>query len=451
MKGGIFSIVVLFFIISGCGKHEIIENIAEEKFYTSNIMGIVQNENNFPIEGAKVIFNGQSTQTDKNGVYLFASVQVSSRHNLIRIEKAGFLPGIRVFTTGEPALLRQFTVLIKKETGGATLGYGANIENGDYSIKIPTGSIFSESGNPYTSSGYITLHYFSYYFIGREHAPGNFVGYSLSNVPHKLRSFGMIYLDYRAQNESQLQIGNGQSITLSVKIHYDVLDEAPSKIPLWYFDYATGYWQEAGFALREGDKYVGTIKRFGLWGFNYGEPAVVVSGKVTYDDGARYNIPIYFSHLKSQCNHNPRDYTNYDGSFSTWIPNKSPNQLSFYTENAQVYKSGEFSPCQQNCNLGNINLSIYGTNQVTGKVIDCNNQPLKMGYVYRGSSSASPSAFVPVFDGIVFDNIFDTFFNGNNISYTTFDMETLERCNTYTFPLKLSKTLDLGTMVACKD
>lgn len=66
----------------------------------------------------------------------------------------------------------------------------------------------------------------------------------------------------QSTNGQKLQIASGKKVKMSNKVPNELLDKAPSTIPLWYFDESLGYWIEKGEAHLVNDSYVGEVGHF---------------------------------------------------------------------------------------------------------------------------------------------------------------------------------------------
>ena len=88
MKIQLLLFTILSLLVSSCVKEESDFIKGEQGHtYTSNILGIVIDEEGQPIKDANVTFNGVTKTTDENGVYQFKDVEVSDRHSNLRIKK----------------------------------------------------------------------------------------------------------------------------------------------------------------------------------------------------------------------------------------------------------------------------------------------------------------------------------------------------------------------------
>lgn len=442
MPKSIFYPLCFIALLFGCGKNEIVSLNSEENFYECEIMGFVAFDTYYGIEGAIVTFNGETVLTDQRGVFRFNAVKVSSKHNLIRIVKEGYHKDVRVFMTDRPAIIKINSGLIKRSCGDGFNAYdGKDRQGHNYSYTFLPNSIVLESGISYTS--FVDL--CSEYIEPRDNKNmvGNFVGYDLNNNPFKLRPLGVINLEMMGVGGQNIRMANGKTISLSVDIPDDMLSESPKSIPLWYFDFEAGYWKDGGIAIREGNKYEANVSKVGYWGFHLASEAVMISGNTVLSDREPVYHPSDFNYLPGYSPNYNYETTNYDGSFKVWAP-KDENLGIIFSYGSTTHKA-DVSKCGQECKLGNINLSILFNKTITGAVVDCNNNPVKSGYIKR-RSNFSDEVYVPVVNGRFNDNVYWNII-GTVASYYPIDIDNNQESKPTHAPV--SGPADIGTIIAC--
>ena len=115
--------------------------------------------------------------------------------------------------------------------------------------------------------------------------PGSFVANDKNGKRVILSSYGMLAVELSSATGEKLQIKTGNTATLTIPIPAASVSSAPSTIPLWYIDEATGIWQEEGSATKQGNSYVGTVKHFSFWNCDYPNDAVDLSLTLQTPDG----------------------------------------------------------------------------------------------------------------------------------------------------------------------
>ena len=435
-------IILLFLLLTfeSCTKMEMAEPTNEEVFYVCEIMGIVPPD--YGGIGAIVSFNGVTTQTDQRGIYRFNEVKVSSKHNLIRIVKEGYYEDVRVFMTDRPAIIKIRSGLNKKSCGGGFNAFnGSDRQGNKYSYTFLPNSIVLESGISYTS--FVDL--CSEYIDPRDNKSivGNFVGYDLNNKPFKLRPLGVISLEMMGVGGQNIRMAEGKTISLSVEIPDDMLSESPTSIILWYFDFNSGYWREGGIAIRDGSKYKANVSKVGYWGFHLAREAVIISGNTVLADGNPVYHPSDINYVQGLSPFFNYETTNFDGSFKEWAP-KDQNLGIRFNYGSTTHKA-DVTKCGQECKLGDIKLSIVFNKTITGAVVDCNNNPVKSGYIKR-RSNFSDEVYVPVVNGRFNDNVYWNII-GTVASYYPIDIDNNQESKPTHAPV--SGPADIGTIIAC--
>lgn len=451
MKHIAFLFILVIFI--GCGKSDILDRNSE-KFSICNIMGIVNTDSNFPVEGAIVNFNGINTTTDTNGVYFFEGVEVSSLHNIVKIQKEGYHNSSRLFTSNQESILRQNTNLSRKEPIDYNPTNSLKYYSNYHSTDIKANTIVLESGQSLSATGNLYSRYLSPYDF--DEAPGNFVGLDKGNNHCKLFPIGIIRFEMEDLNGFKLKIKDGEKVKIEIKIFSQLLNQATDEIPLWLYNDETGYWVERGFAKKEGDIYVGEVDKLGVWGCCLFEPSTIYNGRIINKEGKNINSAIKFAPNKNfsfigttEQYTTGGEFTNYDGSFSFWASKNEKLDFSFWTEGAETYKY-EAEPCQEDCTLNNISLPDFSSTQITGRVVDCDNNPLRIGYIFRDTNFGI-DYYLPVVNGVFYDNVI-TYVVGTVVSYVAIDMNTREKCLPLDVPISIIPgNKDVGTLIACKN
>jgi len=252
----LFIPLCLFFLLfGGCRKDEPVIHETPETKHTSDIFGVVTHYYQAPVEGALVSFNGKTTLTDKNGIYLFNDVEVSSRHNMIQISKEEFITDYKVFAAGQRSVIFQESYLSggipKRELNTSS---GGKIKGSNFVIDFPGSAFIFDNGEVYTGWAFNVNYDFidigQYNFSYSHSVPGAFIGLDVMNRSMKLNPYGIIFFDLRMPGGPKLNLGNGKQAALTLEIPAALLDKAPQTVPIWRFDPKDGYWKEWGSAQR---------------------------------------------------------------------------------------------------------------------------------------------------------------------------------------------------------
>lgn len=400
--------------------------------YKSNILGIVTNEANKPVEGAVVTFNGVTKITDKNGVYVFSKVDVSSKHSFLKIKKEGYFEASRSFNTQKPADIQLRNIMLEKDFNKSfTASSGGIVEANGYKITFPANAIMVESsGTTYTGQVKAAVKYLdpsldpTYYQM-----PGSLTGINANNEIAKLFTFGMLAVELQSTSGEKLQIKSGNQAEIVVNIASAQSANAPATIPLWYFDETLGYWKEEGSAQLINNTYVGKVSHFSYWNYDGSLPSVNVSGKVVDQNGNPVICEVNFFVPGQYGGHGN---TNSDGTFSGAVSKDVQLKLNILSyspgcSNLVLY-SAVVGPYSTDVVLPDITVNIISQQvfSCNGTFKDCNGNLVQNGYlkIVEPNSSYYPY-FFPIVNGQASGSII-TCANPVNAVVSAIDIDALK-------------------------
>ncbi len=283
--------LVFFAVIIGLGSckkdsEEFIPN--ESDTFTSNITGHVFDDNFDPVIDATVVFDGNTTTTNKYGIYQFKNISLDSRHNNLSITKENYFTNTRTFRSNSSKHINLRSQMISKAYDRSfESSSGGIVSKGQSSVSFePNSIVFDGTENEYTGEVQVAMEYISpvelnMYF----RMPGDLTAVNNENDIQALNSFGMLAVELRTPSGQALQIMNGKKAEISSKVESSILAQAPESIPLRYFDHDLGLWKEEGSAILEGDTYVGEVSHFTYWNYDDDGPSIILSGRVVDGEG----------------------------------------------------------------------------------------------------------------------------------------------------------------------
>jgi len=291
---------VLFFLLViisssiwyfGCSESSTDPAVVNETV-TTTISGTVLDEFNSPIVGAEINSAGKSAITNSSGGFTFSNIQVPKNRFVVNASKSGYFNGSyadvpKVNGTSNIKIYLMSAGVIQTVdagTGGeATLQNGSKVKLNANSVVNPDGSAYT--GNVNLSVGYLdpTSENFSSLIPG-----GDMQALTSNNTQTTLYSYGIIKVEMKNDAGANLEIKSGNQSEITVDIPPSMEATAPSTIPLWYYDDATGLWKEEGVATKQGDKYVGMVGHFSDWNCDTPEGTATVRGLVVDCN----NIPV---------------------------------------------------------------------------------------------------------------------------------------------------------------
>jgi hypothetical protein len=131
--------------------------------------------------------------------------------------------------------------------------------------------------------------------------PGNYQTLdSVTGTVRQIESFGALSIRFMDANGQKLQLANGTAATISIPLAAGIVAaNAPTSIPLFYFNDSTGYWTQEGTAnlqfINGSYFYVGQVGHFTVWNADRIYETVLVQGCVK--DGA--GNPLAFARINA--------------------------------------------------------------------------------------------------------------------------------------------------------
>lgn len=243
---------------------------------TTSIQGRVTNEKLEPVQGAAVNVGNSTGVTDANGNFLLSDVIADANATTVHIRKEGYFDGSRtIFSNKESLQFVQVELLPKAVGGSFTASAGGTVNLKNCKLQFVANQVLNSNNTRY--NGVVNVAYAqinpdssNFYRI----MPGDLRGITASNTEVGLQSYGMIAVELMGAGGEKLHLDSTKAVTITTTIPTSLLATAPSTIPLWYFNEATGLWKEEGKATRQGTNYVGTVKHFSFWNVDMPFPLV---------------------------------------------------------------------------------------------------------------------------------------------------------------------------------
>jgi len=382
---------------------------------TTTIVGEVVDESEKPIEGASVTAHGQSTITDKNGIFFFHNIQAPSDRCFAVVKYNGYFDGVRAEQTRAGEVTRMKLTLGIKETAKLNATQGGLIKIGKASVQFTPNSIVTEVGTPY--SGEVTVAYkhldpdADNFF---DLFPGDFEAIRTDNSSTYLTSYGVLQAELTGSSGEKLNLASGKTATLAYPIPASLASNTPSSIPLWYFDEQLGIWKEEGSATKVGNIYVGTVTHFTPW--NCDSPALrgSLTARIACDGHPIEGIEVIVGERKVT--------TGKDGRISVTVPADWPIPVSVKstTVHGIYYASNKVTvqvDRREVKDIGDILLTSDCPSRLSTQIVGCDGNPIS-GVVY--AEYYGGNTFTATLDGKATlevpsnkpTNIFASTFNG---------------------------------------
>jgi hypothetical protein len=377
-----YFLLVCLTILLGCRKDS--DTIAYEKDVESEVSGFIFDGNEV-VGNADINVNGLSSTTDQYGFFKLKNV----RHNgkiSVKANKKGFFPGSRtIYVTDEKPKNVKISLIEKKQKYiiDAAVG-GAITDNGSFKLNFLPDGIVDEKNQNYIGQANVFVKYLDPDANTTfDEMPGSLIGQNLKGETNFLASFGMLGVIIEDLNGNPLQLKQGKECEMSIKIPTSASSNAPSIMPLWFYDENKDIWIEEGSAKIQGDYYVGSVKHFTYWNYDYPYDKATIKGTVLINGNpTSAKLAVKFKNSSHQrfCN------TNKDGTFSGIVPANEVIELQVlsYCDDILLTMNPPIAIKDKILDIGIIyvndpsNLKFI---KYEGDITDCNNNPLQDGIV----------------------------------------------------------------------
>ncbi len=422
---------------------------AASKDFIGQIVDIYNN----PIQGVTIKIGTSTSQTDVNGVFIINGANVYERFAHITATKSGYIDGSRslVPTSGK----NNVKIMLLPNDPLETIQSGVTSEVSIYSgTKVVfDGAFVDANGNDYSGSVQVAMFHLTPTDENiNKLMPGMLYAQTETNEQAVLETYGMLNVELRGSAGQKLNIKEGHTAEITIRIDDSQLATAPSAIPLWHFDEDKGYWKEEGVATKVGNKYVGEVSHFSWWNCDVQFPTVTLT--LTVVDANGNGISNVGVGLIANGNTWPvMGYTDINGQVSGLIPANQTLVLNVYPDyyscnSNNIIFTTSIGPFAVNSTLPNIVVNNTSTNlssTVVGNLVKCDNTNVTNGYVML--SRAGGYSVSPVTNG-AFN--FNEIYCPSNTQFTLkgYDLESLQTTDSITYNFTAPMT-NIGNLQAC--
>lgn len=417
----------------------------------TSLFGMVVDEDENPVSGVMITAGDRSVNTDVNGIYMMDGITVDQARGYILAKKTGYFNGSRIFQPVKDGLSKLAVIKLLKQKSIGTINAatgGAVSTPGGIKVELPANAI--EGG--YTGTINVVASYInptSPDFLSR--MPGDLAAENHENKRGTMISYGMGHFDLLDGNGNKLKIKSGSEATLTMPVPKSLVPSVTPTIPMWHFDETRGIWKEEGEGTYADGKYTGKVSHFSAWNFDHWNinmvlPAIVkwILSQITPDTSsfdvqdAIENQPTFvltvkdkaskaviytntFPPLSHDANSNPisastevafplpktselmevtvtpvipgsPEYpTNKD--YSPTLDEKQPPTYTYDTEDRSVTVDVKATEPPTKTEIVIPPLGGGGSGEtfvnVNGKAVNCDNLPIKLGYVYMSMRSGN--------------------------------------------------------------
>jgi len=441
------SFLFLLVFFSACRKDDLV--IDEQPIpnptvkFEINTTGEVYDLQGEPIKNAIVTLGDNITQTDDNGFFDVTGLANESKA-VVSVEKEGYYSGHPVFYPEEGTGQHVKVQLMERLVSGTVTTSDRVVNVDQHQVDFTNATFKDVSGNPYT--GNVTV--FATYLDPtddnlQQYMPGDLVGVNTDNEEQLLKSYGMLNVELEDDMGNPINIDGEAEMTMEVPI--ELIGQAPTTIPLWYFDEPSGNWIEEGEATLVGNQYVGTVTHFTLWNCDAPFDLVNIYGTVnTSLDPSAFHIRV--TRPNGDDNTTP---LNEGGRFQGKVPANEVLTLEVIDFCGNALVSESIGPLSVETNVGTFDLSGISTTTITvsGTAIDCDLNPITNGYAMVSTGNGYTEFLNLDNDGAFSGTL--VWCAGTDIHVTAFDTDEFKKSETATFAF--NSNITSNNMVTCED
>lgn len=446
------STLILLTLLSACREDGYIDTVTSSTpeienitFAEAKINGVVLNTRYEPVEEALVQWGESTGMTDKNGAFSLNGI-VSSQHASLQVRKDGYFIANKVLQTisGED-ILTSVTLVERELSGVIDAESGGTIETNQGGKIEFTGGFEKMDGTRY--EGEVEVYAF-YLHPSRgnfqEIMPGNQMAVNLENERQVLESYGMLNVELQDPAGNVLQIS--QEATITSPVPDELMASAPTSIPLWYYDVEDDYWKEEGEAILDGDKYIGKVNHFTWWNCDVPRDFIFLEGTISQIRGEYWDHEVRLT--INSTGTSAVTSVSEQGTFSGFVPKDEIMLLEIINICGDVVYSDLIGPFSVDVVLPEIviDTQILNWNIFSGRLLNCDGDPVRNGYISIVYSGFTKLLFVDE-DGSFSTTLPDCI--NSNLVYTGVDLATLK--STIASQVYFNADLNLNQIRVCED
>lgn len=447
----------MFFLLlfTACRKEDI--NIVDKPIIPdpvvmveSSLKGQVIDENDLPVEGVTIKLNDVELLTDENGIFFVRNTNMNENGTLVTARKTGYFNGTKVFNPSlgtESYLLIQ--LLAKDGIGNFSSSDGGSVTTvDDTEISFSANSIMYDDGTEY--NGEVKVYG---KWIDPTHPqwsirmPGDLRAIDADQNRVQLATYGMVAVELETPSGVALQIRKGMSATISMPVPSEILDQAPSSIPLWSMDEETGYWVEESTAILQDGKYVGEVPHFSFW--NCDAPFDVISLSGTILDLNENSADWVYLEIFADGIGTRSGYTNSEGKFQGKVPKDLPLTLKVFDLCLTEIYSQDIGALSVDTDLGEITIDQLEPLTVNGALVKCDGTAVTSGYALMEGAGGSHFATVDENTGDFSTSYY--LCEDTDITMKGYDLDIPLTSEAVTMTATVGGTVDFGTVEVCDE
>lgn len=455
----LLALMMLLVLFSNCKKDTDITDITQSTSFPivnveSSLTGLVTDESNSPLANVDVSVAGLKLKTDDNGRFFVSKKLMNKYGEWVKVESNGY------FTTGRFAFQNlnnsnfiqiKMIQLPNSQSFSSDVDFIANVQgagsqNGGGTIKFAANSFVTSDGQAYKGIVYSSIKWLDP--SGTEIfdiMPGDLRAIDSKGYTKVLKTFGMFGVELYGNTGQKLNLAPGALAEISMTVPSTMLGSAPATIPLWHFDLDKGTWIEEGEAKLQNGKYVGMVSHFSFWNCDTPADFAKINGMLVNNDGS--NVQGVQVEIVSTNYGTGYGYTDNNGMFGGLVPANEALTLKIHDSCGDVLYTKAIGPFSNDTDLGKITVTFSKLITISGKLLDCNNNPLGNGLVYLANDTAFVAQTSSKADG-TFEISFSNCAGINSLNLTAYDYANPLQSNPLVVQL-YNNPLDVGSILVC--
>lgn len=453
--------ITLLFSLQSCQKDIIGEEEVEgvttiepttTETRTTNVSGIVTDEDNNPLSGITITYSRIDYQTDENGYFLIEEVIADVNGGILYISEPGYFESHKFFipSDGDIAFVRVQLVRMDNpgtfaaETGGTIeFAVGATVQFDPNTI------IVESSGQAYNGTVNVFTHWYNPEdpFLAQS-MPGDLRGLSADGQLVQLATYGMMAVELRSSSNEKLNLKDNTSAELTFPLPQDTRSHAPEMIPTWSLNEETLHWEEEDIATLEGNSYVSEVSHFSFWNCDVPYPLVNISGKLVNQEG----VPLSYYSICIDIVSGGRSgygWTDSDGSFRGKVPKNEALVFKVKDDCGQVVLERNIGPFANDASFGEIIIELESEFVISGQ-LQCEGIPIINGYARICFNEGTCYIAEVDNNGNFIQSILECQ-SPESLTVQGFDLENIKSSDVLEFSTSNSGNIEVGILEVCQE
>lgn len=292
MKNILLLSLIVLVGLSSCRKelNDFQVTVEEEEpttYVVSSIRGKVLTENGTPLPGVSVQVENERLTSDAQGFFHFKKLLLKKSGASVQAKLPNYFEGIsRANVSADGTSFVEIRMMEKGEAEVIDPMVANSFTTADgVKIAIPANAIADLNGADYNGN----VHVQSRWIDPTDEKmagimPGELTAKDENGNPLALISYGMLAFELETESGEELMLKTDAKVEVEMPIPDELQNDAPTEVPLWYFDLEEEQWLLSDACQKEGAFYHCVIVKTGYWNCDVAVPAICLSGQILNSD-----------------------------------------------------------------------------------------------------------------------------------------------------------------------